>query len=64
MNHNNNKNLGEPLINKYINNTSVSSENNNNKKKKIKRKKSKELRNMATGGNISYQDISSSKMLG
>ena len=63
MNHNNNKNLEEPLINKYINNTIASSENNNNKKKKIKRKKSKELRNMATG-NISYQDISSSKMLG
>lgn len=64
MNHNNNTNLEEPLINKYSNYSTASSENNNNKKKKIQRKKSKELRNMATGGNSSYHDISSSKMLG
>jgi hypothetical protein len=65
MNYNNNTNLEEPLIIKYINNTIASSENNsNNKNKKIKRKKSKELRNMATGVNSTYHDISSSKMLG
>ena len=68
--------LDEPLINKYNNITTSSSsstennnitsstENNNKKKKKkIKLRESKELRNMATGGN-NYHDIISSKMLG